>query len=179
VKLAILDRDGVINHDSEHYIKSPEEWLALPGSLEAIARLSRAGWRVVVASNQSGLARGLFTMETLNAIHARMRKEVAAAGGSIDAVFVCPHGPDEGCGCRKPEPGLFLDIGRRYDTDLRDVPVAGDSLRDLQAASAAGCSPWLVLTGNGRKTWDKGDLPAGTQVVEDLATAVDAWLQET
>lgn len=179
MKLAILDRDGVINHDSEDYIKSPDEWIALPGSLEAIARLSRANWRVVVASNQSGLARGLFTMETLNAIHAKLRKELAAAGGNIDAVFVCPHGPVEGCACRKPKPGMFLDIGQRYDMGLSEVPAVGDSLRDLQAASAAGCSPWLVLTGNGRKTWDKGDLPAGTQIAESLATAVDAWLQES
>lgn len=176
MKLAILDRDGVINHDSDAYIKSPEEWIPIPGSLEAIARLSRAGWKVVVASNQSGLARGLFTIETLNAIHAKLRHELAQAGGAIDAIFICPHGPDEGCECRKPKPGMFLDIARRYDISLQNVPAVGDSGRDLQAASEAGCSPWLVMTGNGQKTWDKGDLPSGTQVRANLAEVIDAWL---
>ncbi len=178
MKLAILDRDGVINHDSDAFVKSPDEWIALPGSLDAIARLSRAGWRVVIASNQSGIARGLFSMETLNAIHAKLRKELAQAGGSIDAIFTCPHGPDDDCSCRKPRAGMLLDIGRRYDIDLQSVPAVGDSLRDLLAASEAGCAPWLVLTGNGQKTWDKGDLPAGTQVGENLAAIVDIWLQE-
>src|SRR5690606_17696616 len=115
----------------------------------AIARLSHAGWKVVIASNQSGIARGLFSMDMLNAIHAKLRREVAQAGGLVDAIFVCPHGPDDGCACRKPRPGLFTDIARRYDVSLAGVPAAGDSLRDLQAAAAAGCSPWLVLTGNG------------------------------
>ena len=152
MKLIILDRDGVINQDSDAFVKSPDEWIALPGSLQAIARLTQAGWKVVVATNQSGLARGLFDMDTLNAIHAKMRRELAAAGGSIDAVFLCPHGPDDNCVCRKPLPGMFEQIGARYDADLNDVPAVGDSLRDLQASSAAGCAPWLVLTGNGAKT---------------------------
>ena len=178
MKLAILDRDGVINQDSPDFVKSPDEWIALPGSLEAIARLSRAGWRVVIASNQSGIARGLFSMDTLNAIHAKMRREVAQAGGLIDAIFVCPHGPDDGCRCRKPAPGLFEDIGRRYEINLAAVPAAGDSLRDLQASSSAGCSPWLVMTGNGRKTLNKGDLPSGTRVAENLAAAVEVWLED-
>jgi len=177
VKLVIVDRDGVINHDSPSFVKSPAEWVALPGSLEAIARLSQAGWRVVVASNQSGLARGLFSMETLNAMHAKMRHELAQLGGHIDAIFICPHGPDDNCECRKPKPGMYLDIGRRYDIDLRDVPAIGDSLRDLQAASAAGCSPWLVLSGNGQKTWDSGELPAGTRVAADLAQVADVLLE--
>ncbi|TAM87057.1 MAG: D-glycero-beta-D-manno-heptose 1,7-bisphosphate 7-phosphatase [Candidimonas sp.] len=178
MKLAILDRDGVINHDSDAFIKNPDEWIPIPGSLEAIARLSRAGWRVVVASNQSGIARGLFSMATLSAIHAKMRRELANAGGAIDALFICPHGPDDGCACRKPKPGMFLDIARRYDVELESVPAVGDSLRDLQAAAAAGCVPWLVLTGKGRATWDAGDLPAGTQVGENLAEIVDALLAE-
>ncbi|MEO6986383.1 MAG: D-glycero-beta-D-manno-heptose 1,7-bisphosphate 7-phosphatase [Paralcaligenes sp.] len=178
MKLAILDRDGVINYDSDTFVKSPDEWIALPGSLDAIARLSRAGWRVVIASNQSGIARGLFSMETLNAIHAKLRKELTHAGGNIDAIFTCAHGPTDGCSCRKPQAGMFLDIGRRYDIDLQTVPAVGDSLRDLLAASEAGCAPWLVLTGNGQKTWDRGDLPAGTQVGESLAAIVDVWLQE-
>lgn len=178
MKLAILDRDGVINHESEAFIKSPDEWIALPDSLEAIARLSRANWRVVIASNQSGVARGLFSMDTLNAIHAKLRREVAHVGGSVDAIFICPHGPDDGCACRKPKPGLFFDIARRYDIDLKHVPAVGDSARDLQAAAAANCSPWLVLTGNGQKTWDKGDLPPGTRVKSNLAAVVDALLSE-
>ena len=176
MKLAILDRDGVINHDSEHFIKCPDEWVALPGSLEAIARLSRADWRVIIASNQSGIARGLFPMAVLNDIHAKLRRELAEVGGVIDAIFVCPHGPDDGCLCRKPLPGLFTDIARRYDLDLAKVPAAGDSLRDLEAASAAGCTPWLVLTGNGRRTLESGRLPPGTRVRENLSDVVDAWL---
>ncbi len=176
MKLAILDRDGVINEDSDAYIKSPAEWHPVPGSLEAIARLSRAGWRVVVASNQSGLARGLFTMDTLNAIHAKMRREVAEAGGHIDAIFVCPHGPDEGCRCRKPAPGLFEDIARRYDVSLGGVPAVGDSLRDLEAAASQGCRPWLVRSGKGMRTLERGGLPAGTEVRDDLAAIVDEWL---
>lgn len=178
MKLAILDRDGVINHDSEAYIKSPDEWQAIPGSVDAIARLSRAGWRVVVATNQSGLARGLFSTDTLNAIHAKLRREVALAGGHVDAIFVCPHGPDDNCQCRKPLPGLFHDISRRYDIDLSHVPAVGDSLRDLQAAHAAGCKTWLVLTGNGPKTQASGQLPAGTQIRNTLADVIDAWLTE-
>lgn len=178
MKLAILDRDGVINYDSDAFVKHPDEWTALPGSLEAIARLSRANWRVVIASNQSGISRGLFTMDGLNAIHAKLRRELAHAGGAIDAIFICPHGPDDGCSCRKPRPGLFMDIARRYDMDLKNVPAVGDSLRDLQAAASAGCSPWLVLTGNGEKTRSKGDLPGGTEIRPNLATVVDAWLSK-
>lgn len=176
MKLVILDRDGVINEDSDAYIKTPDEWQAVPGSLAAIARLSRAGWRVVVASNQSGLARGYFSMDTLNAIHAKMRRELAQAGGHLDAIFVCPHGPDDGCRCRKPAPGLFEDIARRYDVNLAGVPTVGDSLRDLQAAVQLGCKPWLVRTGKGLRTLEKGGLPAGTEVRDNLAAIVDEWL---
>lgn len=176
--LVILDRDGVINEDSDAYIKTPDEWQAVPGSLEAIARLSRAGWRVVVASNQSGLARGYFSMDTLNAIHAKMRRELAQAGGHLDAIFVCPHGPDDGCRCRKPAAGLFEDIARRYDVNLNGVPTVGDSLRDLQAGVQLGCKPWLVRTGKGQRTLQKGGLPAGTEVRDNLAAIVDEWLME-
>lgn len=178
MKLAILDRDGVINHDSDAYIKSPDEWVALPGSIDAIARLSRAGWRVVIASNQSGLARGLFTADTLNAIHDKLRSEVNQAGGHIDAIFVCPHGPDDNCLCRKPLPGLFHDIARRFDINLNGVHAAGDSLRDIQAAHQAGCTTWLVLTGNGAKARDSGQLPPETRICNDLASVVDSWLNE-
>lgn len=178
MKLIILDRDGVINQDSDAFVKNPDEWVALPGSLQAIARLTQAGWKVVVATNQSGLARGLFDMDTLTAIHTKMRRELAAAGGSVDAVFMCPHGPDDDCACRKPRPGMFEQIGRRYDIALAGVPAVGDSLRDLQASSAAGCSPWLVLTGNGRKTQAKGGLPDNTRVCDDLSAVADALLQD-
>jgi len=179
MKLAILDRDGVINHDSADFIKTPDEWEALPGSLPAIARLTHAGWRVVVASNQSGLTRGLFTLHTLNAIHAKMRQQLAALGGQIDAIFLCPHGPNDGCSCRKPKPGMLLEILHRFDADPAQVPVVGDSLRDLQAAYAAGCQPWLVLTGNGAHTRAENSyLPAGTRVADSLADVVDRWLAE-
>lgn len=178
MKLIILDRDGVINQDSDAFVKSPDEWIALPGSLQAIARLTQADWTVVVATNQSGLARGLFDMDTLTAIHAKMRRELAAVGGSVDAVFMCPHGPDDDCTCRKPRPGMFEQIGYRYDVNLAGVPAVGDSLRDLQASSAAGCSPWLVLTGNGKKTLAKGGLPENTRVCDDLSAVADALLQD-
>ena len=179
MKLIILDRDGVINQDSDAFVKNPDEWIALPGSLQAIARLTQAGWRVVVATNQSGLARGLFDMDTLTAIHAKMRRELAAVGGSVDAVFMCPHGPDDNCACRKPKPGMFEQIGHRYDVDLAGVPAVGDSLRDLQASSSVGCSPWLVLTGNGKKALAKGGLPENTRVCDDLSAVVDTLLQDS
>jgi D-glycero-D-manno-heptose 1,7-bisphosphate phosphatase len=147
MKLVILDRDGTINEDSAEYIKSPDEWQPLPGALEAIARLNHAGWHVVVATNQSGLGRGLFDVAALNAMHTKMHTMLAAVGGRVDAIFYCPHAPDEQCRCRKPEPGLFEQIGERYGIDLIGVPAVGDSPRDLEAAMAAGCEPHLVLTG--------------------------------
>jgi D-glycero-D-manno-heptose 1,7-bisphosphate phosphatase len=172
MKLVILDRDGTINHDSDQYIKSPAEWKPIPGSLEAIARLTQAGWRCVVATNQSGIARGLFDMATLNAIHTEMHRAVNQAGGRIDAIFFCPHAADANCECRKPKPGLLREIGSRMDVELAGVPMIGDSLRDLQAATAVGCKPYLVLTGKGKKTRADGGLPSGTEVVADLAAVV-------
>jgi len=169
MRLVVLDRDGTINHDSDRYIKSPAEWKPIKGSLEAIARLTQSGHRVVVATNQSGIARGLFDMATLNAIHDAMHRAVQQAGGRIDAVFFCPHAADAGCACRKPMPGMLLDIAKRLNADLREVPMVGDSRKDLEAAVAAGAQPVLVLTGNGKKTRDAGDLPAGTRVCADLA----------
>ncbi|MSQ54890.1 MAG: D-glycero-beta-D-manno-heptose 1,7-bisphosphate 7-phosphatase [Betaproteobacteria bacterium] len=169
MKLVVLDRDGTINHDSDNYIKSPAEWKPIKGSLEAIARLSQGGYRIVVATNQSGIGRGLFDMAALNAIHDTMHRAVQQAGGRIDAIFFCPHAADAGCACRKPKPGLLLEIAARMNVVLRDVPMVGDSRKDIDAASAAGAKPVLVLTGNGRKSRDAGDLPAGTQVCADLA----------
>lgn len=175
MKTAILDRDGVINYDSKDFVKSPAEWIAIPGSLEAIARLNQAGWRVVVATNQSGLARGLFDMDTLNAMHLKFRQELAAVGGHVDAIFICPHGPDDSCSCRKPLPGLFLDLMRRYDLEPQQCQTVGDSLRDLQAGATAGCQTALVLTGNGQHT-QQLSLPAGTTIHADLAATVNYWL---
>jgi D-glycero-D-manno-heptose 1,7-bisphosphate phosphatase len=173
MKLVILDRDGVINFDSAQFIKSPAEWKPIPGSLEAIARLNQAGFRVVVASNQSGVGRGLLDMSTLNEINGKMHKALALVGGRIDAVFYCPHANDADCECRKPKPGMLQEIARRFNVDLVGVASVGDSLRDLQAAVAVGAYPFLVRTGKGSKTVETGGLPEGTIVVEDLAQAVD------
>ncbi len=171
MKLVILDRDGVINHDSDQFIKSPEEWKPIPGSLEAIARLSPAGSRVVVATNQSGVGRGLFDMAVLNTIHDKMCKAVAQAGGRIDAIFFCPHAADANCSCRKPKSGMIEEIAARYNMSLERVPAIGDSLRDLEATARLGAQPILVLTGKGAKTRAAGGLPAGTLIYPDLAAA--------
>ena len=175
MKLVILDRNGTVNVFRDDYVKSETEWTPLPGALEAIARLNHAGWHVVIASNQSGLGRGLFDVDSLNAMHAKMHKLVLAHGGRIDAVFYCPHSPDEDCNCRKPKPGLFHQIGERYGTDLTGVPTAGDSLRDLQAGAAAGCEPHLLLTGMGaqcRGVTLPPEYPPNTRVHDNLAAFV-------
>jgi len=171
MKLVILDRDGVINFDSDHYIKSPEEWMPLPGSLNAIAQLNQNGWRVAVATNQSGIARGLFDMHALNAMHAKMHKALAAVGGRIDAVFFCPHLPEDDCDCRKPKPGLLIRIAERFGVPISESPMIGDSHRDLEAAAAAGCPTILVKTGKGEATLARGDMPQGTLIFDDLAAA--------
>ncbi len=177
MKLVILDRDGVINHDSAAYIKSPEEWKPISGSLEAIALLNQAGYRVLVATNQSGVGRGLFDMATLNAIHDKMHRALSLVGGRVDGIFYCPHTQDAGCACRKPRPGLLDEIARRFGVSLEGVPFIGDSLRDLQAGAAVGAQPVLVLTGKGKKTRKDGDLPEGTVIHADLAEAVRSLLQ--
>jgi D-glycero-D-manno-heptose 1,7-bisphosphate phosphatase len=177
MKLIILDRDGVINFDSASFIKSPAEWKPIPGSLEAIARLHQAGWRVVVATNQSGVGRNLFDMDTLNAIHQKMHEAVNLAGGRIDAIFYCPHTADSHCACRKPKPGMFERIADCFNVGLDGVPAVGDSLRDLQAAVAAGALPYLVLSGKGEKTRQDGGLPDGTLIFANLAAVVDHLLE--
>jgi D-glycero-D-manno-heptose 1,7-bisphosphate phosphatase len=172
--LVILDRDGVINRDSRAFVKSADEWLPLPGSIEAVASLYKAGYTVAVASNQSGLARGLFDRNALRAMHRKLRRLVSAAGGRVDRIIVCPHGPDAGCRCRKPLPGLLERLARHYRTDLTGVPVIGDSLRDLEAAAAVGATPILVRTGNGRET--ERALPRRFRkiaVYDDLAAAAE------
>ena len=176
VKLIILDRDGVINYDSDQFIKSPDEWRPIPGSLEAISRLNHAGFRVVVATNQSGLGRGLFDMATLIAINDKMHKALAHLGGRIDALFYCPHTADSACECRKPKPGMFTEIGNRFGVDMTGVPCVGDSVRDLQAAAAVEAQPILVLSGKGEKTLRDGVFPANTIIFPDLAFVATALL---
>ena len=169
MKLVILDRDGTINHDSDEYIKSPEEWRPISGSLEAIARLTQADYRVVVATNQSGIARGLFNTRALFAIHDTLLRALTPLGGRIDAFFFCPHAAEAGCACRKPQPGMLLEVARRFNVALDGVYMVGDAQRDLEAAAAAGARPVLVLTGKGTQTRDAGKLPPGTRIFPDLA----------
>ncbi len=178
MKLVILDRDGVINQDSPQFIKSPEEWIPIPGSLEAIALLNQSGFRVALATNQSGIGRGLLDMAMLNAIHDKMHRALAQYGGRIDALFYCPHTADSNCNCRKPKPGMLEEIGRRFATDLDGVPSVGDSPRDLQASVAVGAQPILVLTGKGEKTLAAGGLPENTWVCADLAEAARRIINE-
>lgn len=169
MKLVILDRDGVINFDSDRFIKSPDEWRPIPGSLEAIALLNQNGYRVTVATNQSGIGRGLLDMAAFNAINDRMTRHLAQVGGRLDAIFYCPHAADAQCACRKPAPGMLREIGRRFNSDLKGVPAVGDALRDLQAAYAVGATPILVMTGKGKLTLKERELPGTTQVFDDLA----------
>ncbi len=177
MKLIILDRDGVINYDSDNFVKSVDEFIPLPGSIEAIARLCQAGFRVAIATNQSGIARSYYDLDTLNAMHDKLRSELANHGGSIDMIAFCPHGPDDNCDCRKPLPGMYMSIAKRFDTSLKGVPVIGDSLRDLQAAQTVGASPMLVKTGKGERTLAQGEGLDGIPVYDDLSHAVSALLE--
>lgn len=177
MKLIILDRDGVINEDSDNYIKSVDEFIPIPGSLEAIAKLNHAGYSVMIATNQSGIARGMFAIATLNAMHNKLRRELGAFGGRIDGIFFCPHGPDDHCQCRKPQPGLFYEIAERTGQSLLGVPSVGDSLRDLQAAATAGASPVLVKTGKGMQTLQNSHMLADVPVYNTLADYVDVLLE--
>lgn len=176
MKLIILDRDGVINQDSDNFIKTTEEFIPIEGSLEAIARLNQSGYSVAIATNQSGVARGLYTLDVLNSMHEKLRRLLAPFGGHIDAIFFCPHGPDDGCICRKPKPGMFEEIKQRFELDLYDVFAVGDSLRDLQAAQAAGANPVLVKTGKGKRTLEKGEGIDNIPVFNNLAAFVDELL---
>ena len=176
-KLVILDRDGVINADSDEYIKSPIEWHPIPGSLEAIARLNQHGYQVAIATNQMAIARGLIDMRMLNAIHQKLHLSALAVGAHINAIFFCPHAIDEFCDCRKPRPGMLTEIGKRFGISLKGVPMVGDALRDMQAAFEVGCAPYLVRTGKGEKTLQTGGLPPGTQVFDNLASVVEQLLK--
>jgi len=181
-KLVILGRDGILNEYREDHVKSPEEWLPVKGALEAVARLNHAGWHAVVATNQAGIGRGMIDMASVNAVHLRMMQRLAAVGGRLDAVFFCPHTPEENCDCRKPKPGLMRQIALRYGIDLRTVPMVCDTLRDLQAARAAGCEPHLVRSGRAADLDDTqlelfvAQIP-GTEVHDDLGAFVDFLLQ--
>ncbi|CAD5374083.1 D,D-heptose 1,7-bisphosphate phosphatase [Rubrivivax sp. A210] len=154
-KLVILGRDGILNEFREGHVTDPEEWRPIPGALEAVARLNHAGWHAAVATNQAGIGRGMIDMAAVNAVHARMNQLLLAQGGRIDAVFFCPHTPEDDCDCRKPKPGMMIDIGHRYGVDLAQVPMVCDTLRDLQAAQAAGCEPHLVLSGRAAAAGDE------------------------
>lgn len=181
MKLVIVDRDGTICVEREGYIQTPDDWEPLPGALDAIARINQAGYHVVIAANLPGLGRGLFDMAALNAIQAKMNKQLAAVGGRVEAIFYCPHAPDEGCTCRKPLPGLFQQIGERYKVDLRNIHAVGDSVRDVQATAAAGCIPHLVLTGKGAPVQTDPlppEFPPGTRVHADLAAFATAFVAE-
>lgn len=183
MKLVILDRDGVINEDSAAYVKSADEWIPLPGSIAAIARLSRAGYTVVVATNQSGLARGLFGLDDLEAMHAKLQTLVMDAGGTLDGIFYCPHLPEDGCGCRKPAPGLLDAIAAELGISVVGAPLIGDSLRDLEAGVARGCLPLLVRTGKGRDAERQLAAQADAAlrhaaVFDDLAAAADFILTQ-
>ena len=176
MSLIILDRDGVINHDSDEFIKSPAEWEPIEGSLEAIARLNYAGYRVVVITNQSGIARGLLDVETLNRIHSKMRRMLAQVGGRIEAILFCPHAPEDKCQCRKPMDGSFTELAQRLRIKLENVPAVGDSIRDIQAAQSVGARPILVRTGKGEKTLAEG-IPDGIEVYDNLDEVVNALLE--
>ncbi len=182
MNLIILDRDGTINEDRDDFVKSADEWVPLPGALEAIARLNHAGWHVVIATNQSGLGRGLFDMAALTAMHTKMNAALARVGGRIGAVFFCPHAPEDRCGCRKPLPGLYEQIGERYGVKLENVPAVGDSVRDVEAAVAAGCVPHLVRTGKGALMTDEQIAQLQLQIPEvkvhtDLAAFAESLIQ--
>lgn len=178
MKLLILDRDGTINKDSDDYIKRPEEWIPLPGALEAIAKASRAGWRIVIATNQSGIARGMFDIAALHAMQRKLEQLLAPLGGRIDSVFFCPHAPDAGCDCRKPRTGLLQQIAARYQVSLASVPFIGDSDKDLAAARAVGARPILVRTGKGEATFRALPDSDRVEVYPDLAAAIDTLLSE-
>ena len=177
MKLIILDRDGVINQDSDNFIKSADEFIPLPGSLEAITKLNKAGYKVAVATNQSGIARGLYNLNTLKQMHDKLASLLADLGGQVDYIAYCPHGPDDHCDCRKPKPGMYHDIAQHFDTSLTGIPVVGDSLRDLQAAQSVNAKPYLVKTGKGERTIAKGENLDGVPVFDNLAAVVDELLK--
>lgn len=177
MKLVILDRDGVINQDSVHYIKSPNEWIPIPDSLESIARLNQHGFKVIIATNQSGIGRGLFDIETMNAINKKMLDLLAQVGGHIDAIFYCPHTADEACKCRKPKSGMLEEISSRFNMKLTNIPSVGDAQRDLEAYQSVDAQPILVKTGKGEETLTEKNYPKNTWIFNNLSEAVDKIIQ--
>jgi len=177
MNLVILDRDGVINEDSPRHIRSPEDWIPIPGSLDAIARLNRAGFHVVIATNQSGISRRLFNIVTLNKIHAALHRQLAEVGGHVEAIFICPCLPKDNCACFKPNPGMLLDIATRLRLSLDDVCYVGDKITDVEAARAAGARPVLVTTGHGQKTIEEHPELDDVEIYDDLAEVVDALIE--
>jgi len=177
MKFIILDRDGVINFDSPHYIKSPEEWNPIPGSLEAIAALNRAGYHVLVATNQSGIARQYYDLDTLAHIHEKLMRELASVGGYVDEIFFCPHHPDEHCSCRKPKPGMLYRMRDQYRFDLKETYLIGDSVADMELCFTTGCKPILVLTGNGKETLEKYAHTHKIPAFENLAAAAKSIIE--
>ncbi len=178
MKLVLLDRDGVINHNNTEQIRNPDAWLPIEGSLEAITELNQHGYRVVIISNQSGISLGLFGVNDLHAIHQKMHDALSKLGGHVDAVLYCPHSNSDECSCRKPKPGMLHDVSKRLGIDLDKVPVVGDSLRDLQAAMAVGAQPVLVRTGKGQDTLEENPaLEKQVQIVDDLADFVEKFLE--
>ena len=178
MKLIILDRDGVINQDSDNFIKTVDEFIPLPGSLEAITKLKQAGYTVAIATNQSGIARGYYSADVLQQMHDKLSSLLRQLGGSVDYIAFCPHRPDDNCECRKPKPGMYYQIAEHFNLSLEDVPVVGDSLRDLQAAQAVKAKPYLVKTGKGERTIAKGEGLDGIPVYDDLAAVVNDLIQE-
>lgn len=177
MKLIILDRDGVINKDSDNFIKTIDEFIPLPGSLDAITRLNKAGYTIAVATNQSGIARGYFDKSVLHAMHEKLASLLKELGGRIEHIAYCPHGPDDHCDCRKPKTGLLLQIKQHFNTELKDVIVVGDSLRDLQSAQAVEAKPILVKTGKGQRTLNNGIGLDNIPVYDSLADFVDTFLE--
>ena len=178
MKLVILDRDGVINQDSVHYIKNPNEWIPIPDSLESIARLNQYGFSVIIATNQSGIGRGLFGIETMNAINKKMLDLLGQVGGHIDAIFYCPHTEDANCKCRKPKSGMLEEISTRFSTSLKNIPAIGDAPRDLEAYQSVGAQPILVKTGKGEETLANKFYPKNTWIFNNLSEAVDKILKK-
>ncbi len=178
-KLIILDRDGVINYESTEYIKTPAEWQAIPGSLQAITRLNQSGYQVVIVTNQSGVGRGYYDLDTLSRIHKKLKNALAEVGGHVDDIFFCPHRPDENCICRKPKPYFFYEIKKKYQVNLADIFFIGDSLTDVEVARLVGCQPILVLTGKGQKTLNDNPQLKEIVIFPDLSQAVDHILRST
>lgn len=176
-RLVILNHEGALSRALDGYVLAPEQWEPLPGSLEAIAQLNHGGYRVAIATNQAPLSRGLLDMATLNAIHQRMSRLVEAFGGRLDAIAVCPHSPERACECRKPRPGMLLELMERFGTAPADTAMVGDTGADLEAGVAAGCRTWLVLSDRGRETLAAGPIPAGVAVADDLAAVARTLLE--